>query len=283
MTAITDVKGYRQSDGTCNVSRTVGGADGRDGSRSSSVKDVAALAGVSLGTVSNVLNRPHAGQRQHPGPGRAGDGRARLRAQRVGATAPGRNQPHAGLRHARRRQPVLHRRRPGHRGRRRGRRPVGGAVQQRSAHRARGRAPRPAPAAAGAGHPRHPGRRGRGDARRGAPPGHATGDRRPHPHRPVLLLGLGRRPPRVVALRSSTSSTVGTDGWPSSAARVTSGRCATDSKVPATPGPTQGSRPKTWCCSRPSRSTWRAAARPAPDSPDCPPAGARPPRSAATT
>ena len=81
-----------------------------------SVKDVAAAAGVSLGTVSNVLNRPDRVSPDDPGAGRAGDGRARLRAQRVGpaAPAPARSRT-LGLRHARRRQPVLHRRRPGHR------------------------------------------------------------------------------------------------------------------------------------------------------------------------
>ena len=40
-------------------------------------------AGVSLGTVSNVLNRPDRVSAAHPRAGRAGDGRARLRAQRV--------------------------------------------------------------------------------------------------------------------------------------------------------------------------------------------------------
>ena len=55
-----------------------------------SVKDVAAAAGVSLGTVSNVLNRPDRVSAGDPRAGRAGDGRARLRAQRVGPPAAGR-------------------------------------------------------------------------------------------------------------------------------------------------------------------------------------------------
>ena len=104
-----------------NVSRVRGESGARDGvAPQSSVKDVAAAAGVSLGTVSNVLNRPERVSARHPRAGRAGDGRAGLRAQRVGPPAPGRHQPHARLRDARRRQPVLHRRRPGHRGRGRG-------------------------------------------------------------------------------------------------------------------------------------------------------------------
>ena len=55
--------------------------------RAVGVKDVAALAGVSLGTVSNVLNRPDRVSADDPGQGRVGDGRARLRAQRVGPAA----------------------------------------------------------------------------------------------------------------------------------------------------------------------------------------------------
>ena len=55
------------------------------------IKDVAARAGVSVGTVSNVLNRPERVSETDPSQGAAGDRRARLRPQRVRADscAPG--------------------------------------------------------------------------------------------------------------------------------------------------------------------------------------------------
>ena len=106
------------------------------------VKDVAAAAGVSLGHRLQRAQPPRPGQRRDPRAGRAGHGRPRLRPQRGRPAAAGRPQPHHRLRHARRRQPVLHRRRAGHRARRRGGGPVGLHLQQRQLGRARGRLPR---------------------------------------------------------------------------------------------------------------------------------------------
>ena len=79
----------------------------RGGSRHGSVGSLVGqgrrrAAGVSLGTVSNVLNRPERVSARDPDAGRAGDGRPRLRPQRVGPAAARRPQPDAGLRGARR-------------------------------------------------------------------------------------------------------------------------------------------------------------------------------------
>ena len=59
-----------------------------------SIKEVARQAGVSLGTVSNVLNRPEVVAETHPAAGARRHHRARLRAQRLGPAAAGRPQPH---------------------------------------------------------------------------------------------------------------------------------------------------------------------------------------------
>ena len=75
------------------------------------------------------------GQRRHPGARRAGDGRPRVRAQRLRPSAPDGPQQHLRLRHARRDQPVLHRRRPRHRAGRGEGRPVAVPLQQRRARR----------------------------------------------------------------------------------------------------------------------------------------------------
>ena len=95
------------------------------------IKDVASRAGVSVGTVSNVLNRPQrvseATQRQ----GVASDRRPRVHPQRVRPPAARRTQSHDRLSRARRHQPVLHRRRPRGRGRRPRRRPRPVPLQQR--------------------------------------------------------------------------------------------------------------------------------------------------------
>ena len=128
MTAVTAVKWpYRYPRGqtlssverasACDVS--TGERQGSDGrtvrGALASVKDVAAAAGVSLGTVSNVLNRPErvsAATRERVERAMADLGFVRnesARQLRIG------HQPHARLRDARRHQPVLHRRRPGHR------------------------------------------------------------------------------------------------------------------------------------------------------------------------
>ena len=82
-----------------------------------SIREVAALAGVSLGTVSNVLNRPDVVGRADPQPGPGGHQAARLHPQRVRAPAARRPQPDDRPGRARRGQPVLHRRGPRGRGR----------------------------------------------------------------------------------------------------------------------------------------------------------------------
>ena len=135
--------------------------------RAIGVKDVAAPAGVSLGTVSNVLNRPDRVAATTRDTGRVGDAprSASCATSRPGSCAPGRSRAHR-LRRARRRQPVLHRRRPGHRGRRRAAGPLGRALQQRRGRRPRARLPRPARGAAGPRHPDHAGRPRRPAARR---------------------------------------------------------------------------------------------------------------------
>ncbi len=162
--------------------------------RSASVKDVAAAAGVSLGTVSNVLNRP---DRVSPATrARVEQAMADLgfvRNESARQLRAGKSRP-AGLRHARRDQPVLHRRRRGHRGRGRGGGPLPLHVQQPQQRRPREGLPRPPRRAARAGHPDHAGRPGVAHARRGRPARHPAGRRRPDPCRRRRLLGLrGRR------------------------------------------------------------------------------------------
>ena len=83
-----------------------------------SVKDVALAAGVSLGTVSNVLNRPdkvRVATRDRVERAMADLGFVRNESARL--LEAGRSR-HRRLRDARRHEPVLHRRRAGHRGRR---------------------------------------------------------------------------------------------------------------------------------------------------------------------
>ena len=161
--------------------------------RSSSVKDVAALAGVSLGTVSNVLNRPErvsAGTRQRVEQAMAELGFVRNEFARQLADG---HQQHARLRDARCHQPVLHRRGAGHRaGRREGERLALHLQQQQQRH-PRGVAPGSPHAAARAGHPAHPGRPRGGDHRPGRRARGATGDRGPHAQRHPVLLGRRRR------------------------------------------------------------------------------------------
>ena len=57
------------------------------------IKEVARRAGVSVGTVSNVLNRPEVVADDHPRAGAGRDRRARLRPQRLGPPAARRPQP----------------------------------------------------------------------------------------------------------------------------------------------------------------------------------------------
>ncbi len=159
-----------------------------------SVKDVAAVAGVSLGTVSNVLNRPD----------RVSDA-TRVRVERAMAElgfvrnewrppAPSGQQPHARLRDAGRDEPVLHRRRPGCRGHRRRGRPLAVPLQQRQPPRPGAGLPQPVAGAARAGGADHARRPGLPHARRHHRPRHPGGDRGPDPQRRHALLGGGRRP-----------------------------------------------------------------------------------------
>ena len=120
-----------------------------------SIKDVAAAAGVSVGTVSNVLNRPDAVRPTTRAKVEAAIARARLRPQRVGPPARGRTQPHAGLPRPRRVEPLLHRRHAGDRGGRQDREPLALHLQQRPGRRPRGPVPRAAHPAARARRPHH--------------------------------------------------------------------------------------------------------------------------------
>ena len=125
------------------------------------IKDVATRAGVSVGTVSNVLNRPDARQRPHPA--RVLDAIAALGFVRNESARHLRNGHSRTLAYlaARPAEPVLHRRRP----RGRGRRPRGRAralpLQQRGGRGPRGRVPRHPARAAGARRPHHAGRQRR--------------------------------------------------------------------------------------------------------------------------
>ena len=160
------------------------------------IKEVAALAAVSVGTVSNVLNRPEQVAPRDPGAGPASHGGARLRAQRVGPAAACRPEQCPGLRDARRHQPVLHRRGPRGRGGCGAGRPVGVPLQQRQPAGTRAQLPPPPPAAARAGHPHHPPRPRAPVAVGGGRRRHPSSPRRPHARRGVVLLGVRRRRPR---------------------------------------------------------------------------------------
>ena len=167
-----------------------------------SVKDVAAAAGVSLGHRLQRAQPARPGQRRHPGPGGAGDGRARLRPQRVApaSCAPGRSRTlayvmldatnpfftdvAAGIEEAAE-QPDL----------------LAVPVQQRPARRAREHLPRPARAAARAGHPGHPGRPASPPCSTSSAPRHPGRHRRPHPSPERPLHGRGRRRARRPARR----------------------------------------------------------------------------------
>ena len=81
-----------------------------------SIRDVAGHAGVSVGTVSNVLNRPDTVSEDDPPTGPRRHRRPRLRPQRVGPPAARRPQPDHRAGRPRHRQPVLHRRGPRGRG-----------------------------------------------------------------------------------------------------------------------------------------------------------------------
>ena len=164
------------------------------------VKDVAAAAGVSLGTVSNVLNRPERvgpATRERVERAMAELGFVRNESARQLRAGTSRT---LGLRDARRHQPVLHRRGPGHR--------VAAEDGGSPCHRATasGRAEREADpphlprGATGPGHPDHAGRPRSGLLDEIRAPGHPGRDRRPDPRSGQPLLGRGgrraRRPAR---------------------------------------------------------------------------------------
>ena len=246
------------------------------------VKDVAARAGVSLGTVSNVLNRPDrvsAATRERVERAMAELGFVRNESARQLRAGKSRTLAYVMLDAA---QPVLHRRGPGHRARGRGGGPLAVPLQQQQPRRARGSAPRPARAAAGPGHPGHPGGPGVADC----------STRSPRRGTPVVIVDRTRgtttsaRSPSTTSWaagwRSSTSSTAATSGSRSSAARSHSARSATGSRGPGRPGP----RPA--CPRGPRRDRDRrpdvAEGRgPASGWPGCRRAGGRRPRSAPTT
>ena len=226
------------------------------GARSASVKDVAAARRRLPRHRLQRAEPARPGQPGHPRAGAAGDGRARLRAQRVRPPAAGRHQPHPGLRDARRQQPVLHRRRPGHRGRGRGRRAVAGALQQRQPRRPRAVPPRTCSSSSGSRaswSPRSTPSPPTLDelARRGTP----VVRRRPAPRRPVASARSRSTTCSAAGSRSSTSSTGATPGSRSSAARPTSARSATGSRAPATPGTPPACPPRTWSSSTTSALT----------------------------
>ena len=212
--------------------------------RGASVKDVAAAAGVSLGTVSNVLNRP---DRVRPAT-REKVERAMVELgfvrNEVGPPAPGRHQPHAGLRDARR---AATRSSPTSRRASRTRPRASGLslfiCNSAGSRRARAGPPRAPAAAAGAGDPDHPGRPGGRDPGRHRAARHSRRDRRPHPREP----GSSARSPSTTCSaagsRSSTSSTAVTPGSRSSAARRGWVRSRTAGPARRPPGTMQASRP----------------------------------------
>ena len=107
VSTLSRVTGACTSEGACSATRVASRTSPR--------------APASRSAPSPTCSTGPSGSAPRPGAGRAGDGRASASCatSRPASCAPG-TQPHARLRHARRRQPVLHRRRPGHRGRRRG-------------------------------------------------------------------------------------------------------------------------------------------------------------------
>ena len=196
-----------------------------NGARSSSVKDVAALAGVSLGTVSNVLNRPErvsASTRDRVERAMADLGFVRnesARQLRAGT------QPDARLRDARRRQPVLHRR--GARASRSRPRPPTCRCCSATATSAPSARPRTSTCSSSSGcraswSPRSTPRPPLLDEirRRGTPVVIVDRD----PRRPVLLLGRRSTTCSAAGSPSSTSSTAGTAGSRSSAGRSSLGQ-----------------------------------------------------------
>ena len=244
------------------------------GQRGASVKDVAAAAGVSLGTVSNVLNRPD----RVSGPTRARVEQAMadlgfVRNESARQLRAGQSRT-ARLRHARRRQPVLHRRRPRHRERGGGQRALAVPLQQQQRRRPRGRAPRTSSSSSACTGilvtPVDPDAPLLDEIARQ----HAARDRRPHPRRRRLLHRRRRRRRGRTAGRRAPRRPRAHAASPSSAARGPSARCGSATKAPAGPGQTPACPPTTWSRSRPTRWPSPTAGRPASGWPACPPAAA---------
>ena len=185
------------------------------------------LAGVSLGTVSNVLNRPERVSAAHPrsGSSRRWPSSASCATSRPASCAPGTSRTLAYVM-LDATQPVLHRRRAGHRG-------LAAEAADLSLFicNSDNRADREAAhlahlaAAAGAGHPDHPGRPRGADAstpiaERGTP----AGDRRPHPRRRHASARSPSTTCSAAGWPSSTSSTGATRGSPSSAGPTSLGQ-----------------------------------------------------------
>ena len=244
------------------------------------------LAGVSLGTVSNVLNRPDRVNADTARRVQRRDGRARLRAQRVGPPA------RAGTQPARSAYVMLDVANPfftdvaagiedGGRDRRTCRWCSATAA---TARRARGRSPRPARAAAGPGRPGHARstrtRRCSTRSRRAARRVVVVDRTR---RRPLLLLGLRRRRPRRPARGRAPPRPRPPPGRLRRRA-VHLGQVRDRLQGARTPGRRPACPPRTWSSletdvARPSR----AAARPGSGWPGCRPGVARPRRSAPTT
>ena len=168
----------------------------REPGRETGLKDVARRAGVSVGTVSNVLNHPgkvsaETAERVQVAIDELGwvrnDAARQLRQGRNGMLGPGR---------PRRRQPVLHRRRLRRRARRHRARPRRAADQQRGGHRPGGARAADVRVAAARGAARGAGRRRRGQARGRPRPRHPRRAHRPARLDAGLLLRRRRRPAR---------------------------------------------------------------------------------------
>ena len=179
-------------------------AEGRHVPRTVSIKDVAARAGVSLGTVSNVLNRPDRSRADDPATGsrRRSPSSATCATSRPGSCAPGSSRAHRPTSMLDAAQPVLHRRRP-RAPRTPPRRPASRCSSATATRTPTASAPpRPAPGAAGPGRAHHPGRPRRPalDERRRARHARSCSSTAARPARHALL-GRRRRRARRAARR----------------------------------------------------------------------------------
>ena len=140
------------------------------------IRDVAALAGVSIGTASKALNGQGKLRADDPGPGRGRRPRAGLRPQRAGPRPARRTDLHRGRDHHGQLRPVQHPGHAGRRGRPRGRPDLG--VHVRHPGRPGARAAVPGHAAVPPGGRSHRGRAAdRAAAQHRPDPGHPGGVR----------------------------------------------------------------------------------------------------------